>query len=111
MGSAQVSAAAQPSGDRAFTGAVPQLYDRHLGPVVFVPYAQDLAARLRCRPGARVLEIACGTGISTTQLLARLPADGKLVATDLNQAMLDHARKQVAADPRIEWREIGRAHV
>jgi SAM-dependent methyltransferase len=99
-----VTAAAQPSGDRAFTGSIPELYDRHLGPVIFTPYAQDLAARLRCKPGARVLEIACGTGISTAQVLARLPADGRLVATDLNQAMLDHARMRVAADPRIEWR-------
>ena len=77
-------------GDTQFTGPVPALYDRCLGPLLFVPYARDLAARAAAlRPG-RVLEIAAGTGIVTEALAAALP-DAEIVATDLNQAMLDVA--------------------
>ena len=44
----------QPStAHHAFTGSVPPIYDRHLGPVIFVPYADDLTARLRPRANAR----------------------------------------------------------
>jgi hypothetical protein len=32
--------------DTLFAGPVPQLYDRHLGPFMFEPYAEVLARRL-----------------------------------------------------------------
>ncbi len=88
----------------AFSGAIPPIYHRHLGPVIFRPYAEDLAARMRFRSGARVLEVACGTGIVTGRLLSGLPTDGRLVATDLNPAMIDHARSLVQSDARLELR-------
>lgn len=90
------------SSSLAFSGSIPELYDRHLGPVLFEPYAVDLARRLP--PGAaRVLEIAAGTGRLTRQLLRTLPAAGALLATDLNEPMLARAA-QLIADPRVTWR-------
>jgi ubiquinone/menaquinone biosynthesis C-methylase UbiE len=78
-------------GDSVFAGSIPALYDRHLGPLLFEPYAVDLAARLAdVRTGA-VLETAAGTGIVTQALARSLPASVELVATDLNQAMIDFA--------------------
>ena len=56
------------SSDRLFAGSIPQLYDRHLGPWLFAPYAADLARRLALQPPARLLEIACGTGVVTRAL-------------------------------------------
>jgi ubiquinone/menaquinone biosynthesis C-methylase UbiE len=88
----------------AFTGDIPAFYDRHLGPVIFEPYARDLVRRTLMHDGVRILETACGTGIVSRHLRDRLPPTGKLVATDLNQGMLDHARASLPADPRIEWR-------
>ncbi|MEO8842977.1 MAG: L-histidine N(alpha)-methyltransferase [Kofleriaceae bacterium] len=84
-----------------FAGPIPELYDRHLGPVLFEPYARDLAARI---PPAtrRLLEIAAGTGRVTRHLLAALPAESELVATDLNPPMLDEARRRLT-DPRLRW--------
>ncbi len=93
-----------PTQHSSFTGEIPAFYDRHLGPVIFEPYARDLARRLPVRDGLRVLETACGTGIVTRHLLARLPASGRLVATDLNQGMIDHARAALPEDPRLTWR-------
>lgn len=76
--------------DSQFTGSVPALYDRCLGPLLFVPYARDIAARAAALHPARILETAAGTGIVTEALAAALP-DAEIVATDLNQAMLDVA--------------------
>jgi ubiquinone/menaquinone biosynthesis C-methylase UbiE len=85
-----------------FTASIPGFYDRCLGPVIFEPYARDLAGRLP--PGARrVLELACGSGIVTKRLLEALPRDASLLATDLNMAMVEHARQAVGQDPRVSW--------
>ena len=83
-----------------FVGSVPELYERYLGPVLFGPYARELAARLP--PAKNVLEIAAGTGRLTRRLLAVIAPDSVVVATDLNEPMLDEARRHVT-DPRVQW--------
>jgi len=90
--------------DRRFDGSIPAIYERELVPLIFQPYADDLAARAASIAPARVLEIAAGTGVATRALAARLPASTTIVATDLNAAMLEHARGTVD-DPRISWRQ------
>jgi ubiquinone/menaquinone biosynthesis C-methylase UbiE len=87
-----------------FLGTIPELYDRHLGPVIFEPYAADLARRVAAATAAPVLEIACGTGILTQQLRAHLSPTVRLVATDLNQPMIDYARSKLGALAPIDWR-------
>jgi ubiquinone/menaquinone biosynthesis C-methylase UbiE len=81
--------------DTAFVGAIPANYDRYLAPLLFEPFADDLAARLPVRDGTRVLEVACGTGIVTRRLVRRLAGRGRIVATDLNEAMFAHARTRL----------------
>jgi SAM-dependent methyltransferase len=76
--------------DAGFTGSIPQLYDANVGPTLMVPYAIDLAARLTGLQKGRLLETAAGTGIVTSALASALP-DVEIMATDLNQPMLDHA--------------------
>ena len=61
------------SSHTSFSGSVPGIYDRLLGPVLFESYARDLVARLDRRDGVRVLEVACGTGIATRRLREELP--------------------------------------
>ena len=89
--------------DKAFAGAIPALYDRYLGPLIFEPYARDLAARLAGTEG-RILETAAGTGIVTRALVRTLPPGIDIVATDLNQPMLDHAAQKLDA-PQVTWRQ------
>ena len=88
--------------DRVFAGAIPRLYETLLVPLIFAPYAQDLARRAAALRPARVLEIAAGTGVVTRAMAAALPGDAHIVATDLNQAMLDEAASIGAARP-VEW--------
>jgi ubiquinone/menaquinone biosynthesis C-methylase UbiE len=88
-----------------FTGDVPRHYDSALGPVLFEPYARDIAARVAALgPVRKVLELAAGTGIVTRKLRDALPRDATIVATDLNPAMLELARPRFHADERVTFR-------
>jgi ubiquinone/menaquinone biosynthesis C-methylase UbiE len=94
----------RPDTDKVFTGSIPKVYETYLVPLIFEPYAADLANRLGSRPLARVLEIAAGTGVVTRALAAVLPESVSIVATDLNQAMLSHATALGTKRP-VEWRQ------
>jgi SAM-dependent methyltransferase len=93
-----------PGADKVFAGSIPKLYETYLVPLIFEPYAADLASRLSSRPLSRVLEVAAGTGVLTRALAAALPESVSIVATDLNQAMLDQAAA-VGTKRAVEWRQ------
>ena len=61
--------------DRVFAGSIPKLYDTHMVPLIFEPYAADLAKRLASRKLSRLLELAAGTGVVTRALAGALPED------------------------------------
>jgi ubiquinone/menaquinone biosynthesis C-methylase UbiE len=82
--------------DATFAGSIPALYDRYLGPLLFEPYARELGERLADLRTGSVLETAAGSGIVTEVLVETLPASVEIVATDLNQAMVDHAAAKPA---------------
>lgn len=89
----------------AFVGSVPENYDRYLGPTLFEPYAADLVERLSVAEGAAVLELACGTGIVTRRLRDRLPPGARVVATDLNEAMIAYAARKFRPEEGVEWKQ------
>jgi ubiquinone/menaquinone biosynthesis C-methylase UbiE len=88
----------------AFTGKIPENYDRYLAPLFFDPYADDLVARLAVHDGMRILEVACGTGIVTRRLVDKLAGRGTIIATDLNEAMFAHARTRLPGRGDATWR-------
>lgn len=90
---------AAPVKDAAFAGSIPQVYASNLVPLIFEDYARDIARRVAAARPRRVLELACGTGVVTRELLRVLPADCELVATDLNPAMLEEAKRGGTARP------------
>lgn len=90
--------------DIGFAGSIPQLYETYLVPLIFEPYAADLAERVLSRKPLRVLEIAAGTGVVTRELAQRLAPDVSLVATDLNQPMLDKAA-QIGTSRPVKWQQ------
>ncbi len=94
----------RPETDKVFSGSIPKLYDTHLVPLIFEPYAADLVNRLGSRALSRVLELAAGTGVVTRAFASALPETVSIVATDLNQAMLDHA-SVVGTRRAVEWRQ------
>ena len=52
-----------------------------------------------------VLDAAAGTGALTRTISSMLPAHARIVATDLNQPMLDRAAAKQPRDIRITWQQ------
>jgi ubiquinone/menaquinone biosynthesis C-methylase UbiE len=86
-----------PNTDTAFAGSIPERYDQFLGPLLFQPYAREVAARVSRWKPEHILETASGTGIVTEAILGAAPS-ARVVATDLNQAMLDIATRRIKSD-------------
>jgi ubiquinone/menaquinone biosynthesis C-methylase UbiE len=91
--------------DKLFAGSIPEVYDRFLVPLIFEAYALDLAERLARVGPQDVLETAAGTGVLTRAIAAKLPPSARIVATDLNQPMLDRAAARQPGESRITWRQ------
>lgn len=91
--------------DKLFAGSIPENYDRYMVPLIFEPYAADLAQRAASFAPGAVLEIAAGTGVVTRALAPKLSPGASYIVTDLNQPMLDYAASRQAPDNRITWRQ------
>ena len=87
------------STDASWVGAMPEIYDRALGPVLFAPFAVHLAALAAALFPQRVLELAAGTGVATAELARALPA-ADIIATDLNPAMVSWAADRISG---VTW--------
>jgi len=90
--------------DKTFAGSIPEFYERYLVPLIFEPYASGLSARLAAKRPTSVLEIAAGTGVVTRAMAAVLPETVSIIATDLNQPMLDCAASR-SKTRSVQWRQ------
>jgi len=88
--------------DKEFVGSIPETYDRLMVPMIFAPYAADIARRLSALKPKRILEVAAGTGV-VTRAVADALSQVDIVATDLNQPMIDHAKSRQSGG-KVEWR-------
>jgi ubiquinone/menaquinone biosynthesis C-methylase UbiE len=79
-----------------------EAYEAYFGPAIFNPLTDALLPHAAVRPGERVLDLACGTGIVARRLPALVGDTGRVVGVDINPGMLVVARRQ---DNGIEWLE------
>jgi SAM-dependent methyltransferase len=90
----------------AYGGSAPEIYERHMVPAIFGPWAEDLLALATPKPGERVLDVACGTGVVARLAAQRVGPNGTVVGLDLNPGMLAVARTlPPPVGAPIEWRE------
>lgn len=89
--------------DKIFSGSIPDIYDEYLVPLIFEPYAADMAKRVAGGTPKAVLETAAGSGVVTRALAPLLGRGTRYVVTDLNQPMLDRAISQQPDKDQIEW--------
>ena len=94
-----------PETDKLFAGSIPKIYDEYLVPMIFGPYAEDLARRVAARNPSDVLETAAGTGVVTRALAGKLAPSARYTVTDLNQPMLDVAKGRQGDDARLTWQQ------
>lgn len=92
-------------GDIQLSATVAEVYESFFVPALFAEWPDRVLAAAGVGAGERVLDVACGTGILARTAMARVGAGGEIVGLDLNQGMLDVARRMA---PMIDWRH-GRA--
>jgi ubiquinone/menaquinone biosynthesis C-methylase UbiE len=84
------------------TSSLPELYERLLVGPLFRPFAQELLDRTALSANARLLDVACGTGIVARLAQHTLGERGRVVGVDASPAMLAVAR---SVAPTIDWRQ------
>ena len=89
--------------DTAYARNSAKNYERHFVPIICRPVAEQLIAAADLRPGERVLDVACGTGIVTRLAAQRVGAQGSVAGLDPNPAMLSVARDVVPAELSVTW--------
>ena len=85
-------------------GTGPESYERH-NVIAFMQTAQDLVTLAALRPGERVLDVACGTGVLARLAAKAVGSTGKVAGADLNEGMLGVActQAQQHEGAPIEW--------
>jgi ubiquinone/menaquinone biosynthesis C-methylase UbiE len=91
---------------RVGIGSGPENYEHYFVPAIGRPLAERLVSEANLRPGDRVLDVACGTGIVARLAAERVGASGSVAGLDVNAGMLSVARSiAAAADAPIRWYE------
>src|SRR5262245_53316233 len=96
--SATVSACSSPAGSAGDAPARPS-YDDYRQP-------DRLVAALGLKPGQRVADVGAGRGYLTFRLAAAVGAQGRVVATDIDDAALETLRAHVPKPPNLTVRKV-----
>lgn len=92
---------------KAYGGTAPENYERYFVPHIAAPLAQKLLETAALRPGERVLDVACGTGVVARLARERVGDSGSVAGLDVNPGMLAVARSTASSAPAIDWYEAG----
>ena len=88
-----------------YAGSAPENYERYFVPAISRPLATDLLATAALRPGERVLDVACGTGVVARLAAERVGSDGTVAGLDSNPGMLEVARSVTSPGAAIAWHQ------
>jgi ubiquinone/menaquinone biosynthesis C-methylase UbiE len=73
-----------------------RIYDEEIAPVWGSRFGKMLLRNLSVPEKGQVLDISCGTGYPTVEILRRMSEGSRLIAIDASSAMLDVARRKIA---------------
>lgn len=92
--------------DATATGQVSRsaadVYEEFFVPALFGGWPPRVAEAAGLGPGARVLDVACGTGVLAREAFGRVQPGGSLVGLDINEDMLAVAHRSA---PEIDWQQ------
>jgi SAM-dependent methyltransferase len=86
------------------SGSAPEIYENTMVPLWFGRWAETLLTSVSLKTGETVLDVACGTGVTTRIARRDVGSGGRVTGLDINAAMLAKAR-ELAADMDIIWME------
>lgn len=95
----------EPFFGKAYVGDPPANYERFFVPAIGAPLATDLLRLAALRPGERVLDAACGTGVVARLAAQRVGDAGRVAGLDISPGMLAVARSATPPETSIEWHE------
>ena len=90
---------------REYGGNPAANYERFFVPAIGAPLATDLVRLAALRPGERVLDVACGTGVVARLASGQVGATGSVAGLDVNPGMLAVARSATPPGIPVEWHE------
>lgn len=79
-------------------------YERYFVPAIAAPLAHELVDAAAIRPGMRVLDVACGTGIVARLAAERAGPSGSVTGLDVHPGMIAVARSVSDSALGIDWR-------
>jgi SAM-dependent methyltransferase len=84
-----------------------EVYHACFVPTIIAPWVERTLALASPRPGERVLDVACGSGVVTRQAARLVGPSGRVIGLDLSPEMLAVARSLDGSKggAAIEWRE------
>ncbi len=97
--------------EQIFDGAATS-YDR-TGPSIFTQFGTRLVEQMPLTPGARVLDIATGTGAVLLPVARRVGSEGHVTGVDLSGTILQEAERAVRAEglTNVELRKMDAEHL
>jgi ubiquinone/menaquinone biosynthesis C-methylase UbiE len=86
------------------SGNGPEFYEPVMVPLWFGRWAEALVESADLQRSETVLDVACGTGVTTRLAKAAVGQEGRVAGLDINASMLAKAR-EIAGATDIEWIE------
>ncbi|MBL8161678.1 MAG: class I SAM-dependent methyltransferase [Anaerolineae bacterium] len=86
------------------SGTGPEIYEQVFVPAVMQTWANRLVDLANARPGIRILDVACGSGVVTRKFAERNGNSGQIIGFDINPDMIAIAQVKQPSSI-IEWRE------
>ncbi|MDT3680358.1 MAG: methyltransferase domain-containing protein [Burkholderiaceae bacterium] len=93
--------------DNAYGGTPAENYERYFVPHIAAPLAEHLLETAALRPGERILDVACGTGVVARLARQRVGEGGAAAGLDPHPGMLAVARSAASPKLAIDWYEAG----
>lgn len=94
---------------RNYSGSAAQLYQSFFVPTIATPVSGELLRTANLRPGERVVDVACGTGVITRAAAEIVGSTGTVTGIDLAPDMIEVAEATAAVGAPIQWHQADAA--